>query len=191
MIRGEHVNLRAVDRHDGPSVFRWFNDPDVMRYWGAPESTRSLAWVQHQIEGWIEEEIRLGRPSALVVERLDGDPIGLVVVSSYAPTARSAQLSIMIGETALWGQGLGRDLLQSMLDTCFLSWNLHRVWLRSEATNERAHRLYRRCGFTHEATLRQAAFLDGRFEDVFVFGLLAEEWAGRTAATPDPSAPAP
>lgn len=75
------------------------------------------------------------------------------------------------------GQGLGTDAVQTVLDACFGAWNLHRVSLRSETWNVRAHRLYERCGFRQEGVLRQAAFLDGRYEDVVLFGLLAGEWA--------------
>ena len=34
-------------------------------------------------------------------------------------------------------------------------------------------------GFTHEGTLRGAAWAEGRFRDETAYGLLAEEWDGR------------
>jgi RimJ/RimL family protein N-acetyltransferase len=102
----------------------------------------------------------------------DEAPVGLVILSEYRPEARSVALSLMIGECGRWGRGLGTDALLSVLDACWATWNLHRVWLRCEAFNERAQRLYRRCGFVHEATLRDATFCDGAFHDVFVYGLL-------------------
>jgi RimJ/RimL family protein N-acetyltransferase len=175
MIRGELVNLRAVERADAPSVTRWFNDGDLMRYWGVPDATVSSNEVQRRIEGWLEEETRLARPSCLIVETLEGEPVGLVILSNYRPDHRSAALSLMIGERARWGEGLGGDALQTVVDACFASWNLHRVWLRVEAGNDRAQRLYRRCGFTHEATLRDATFLDGGYHDVLVFGRLESD----------------
>jgi RimJ/RimL family protein N-acetyltransferase len=177
MIRGELVDLRAVDRTDAATLQGWLNDPAVMRGWGASAPATSLAEVQRQIEGWIAEEGTLGRPAALVIATPDGEAIGLVVLRSERLEARGVELSLLIGDAERWGQGLGTDAVQTVLDACFGGWNLHRVWLRSEAWNVRAHRLYARCGFRHEGTLRQAAFLDGRYEDVLVFGLLAEEWA--------------
>ncbi|HEX5500307.1 MAG TPA: GNAT family protein, partial [Thermomicrobiales bacterium] len=116
-------------------------------------------------------------PQALVIETPERAPIGLIVLRSERPEARAVELSILIGEPDLWGQGLGADALETVLDACFNGWNLHRVWLRSEAWNVRAHRLYTKAGFRQEGVLRQAAFLDGRYEDVLVFGLLAAEWA--------------
>lgn len=172
MIRGEKINLRAVEREDALLLYGWLNDPDTMRFWGAPGHTVSLAEVQRRIEDWLAREGTDGRPACLMVETLERETIGHVVFGQYRPDARSVDLSLMIGEAAHRGQGLGKDLLETCLAVCFDEWNLHRVWLRSEASNIRAHRLYAGCGFTHEATLRDAAFFDGRYEDVLVFAKL-------------------
>ena len=172
MIRGERINLRAVEREDAPLLYRWLNDPDTMRFWGAPGSTVSRAEVQRRIEDWLEREGTDGRPACLMVETLEGEPIGHVVFNQERSDAHAVELSLMIGEAAHRGQGLGNDLLDTCLSVCFDDWNLHRVWLRSEASNARAHRLYAGRGFTHEVTLRDAAFFDGHYENVFVFAKL-------------------
>jgi len=176
MIRGELVNLRAAERADAPLLHRWLNDPDVGRGWGAPEQTVSLAEVGRRLEGWLANEADRGRPSCLVADALDGEPVGLVLLTGDEPAARGVELSLLIGDPARWGQGLGTDLLRAILGVCFEGWGLHRVWLRAEVANDRAHRLYARAGFTHEGTLRQASFFDGRHHDVLVYGLLAHEW---------------
>jgi RimJ/RimL family protein N-acetyltransferase len=185
MIRGEHVNLRAVERTDAPDLFRWFNDPEVMRFWGVGDATASSSEVQRRVEGWLDEEARLDRPVCLIVETLDGTAVGVVVLSEYRHDDRSTALSLMIGDRANWGRGLGGDALQTVIDACFANWNLHRVWLRTDVFNERAQRLYRRCGFTHEATLRDATYLDGEYHDVLIFGLLEPAAAGIAVATID------
>lgn len=183
VIRGELVDLRAIERADAPRLHAWLNDPAVMRGWGASAAAVSSTEVQRQLEGWLAEEATQGRPAALLVETPapESNPVGLVLLRADRPESRSVELSLLIGDTERWGQGLGTDAVQTALDACFGGWNLHRVWLRAEAWNTRAHRLYARCGFRQEGTLRQAAFLDGRFEDVLVFGILAAEWAAGVA----------
>lgn len=176
MIRGELVNLRAVERGDAATLHGWLNEPDGMRGWGWSAAAVSLTEVGRRVEGWLAEEAGLGRPVALIVETLAGEAVGLVVVAAERAEARSAEVSLLIGEAANRGHGLGTDALRTTLEACFGGWNLHRVGLRSEASNDGARRLYARCGFRREGTLREAAFLDGRYEDVAVFGLLAGEW---------------
>ncbi len=192
-LRGERVDLRAVEREDAPHLHRWLNDPRVMRFWGSPSHTVSRVEVERRIEDWLDREALLGRPACFMVETLEGEAIGHVLIGEERAEARSVELSIMIGEPDRWEQGYGTDALETLLDACFDAWNLHRVWVRSEATNPRAHRLYRRCGFVHEATLRDAAFLDGHWEDVLVFGLLSQDRlvVNKDAAPPDGSAGTP
>ena len=51
MIRGELVDLGAVDRGDVPALHRWLNEPAVARGWGASTLAVSLAEVGRQVEG--------------------------------------------------------------------------------------------------------------------------------------------
>ena len=50
-----------------------------------------------------------------------------------------------------------------------------RYVLRVEAVNARAIRLYERCGFRREATLRDASYHDGAYHDLHVYSLLATD----------------
>jgi RimJ/RimL family protein N-acetyltransferase len=172
VIRSTLTNLRAIDRADDGLLYRWLNDPALMAGWGVPDQTLSRTEVQRRIEGYLEEERTLGRPAALIVEDLDGTPVGLVVLGRYSANAASTELSLLIAGPDRWGQGLGSDTLGAVIDACFDAWNLNRVCLRAEADNARAHRLYTRLGFTHEATLRDATYRDGEYVDVLVYGLL-------------------
>jgi len=178
MLRGELVNLRAVDRHDADKFHHWLNNSDVMRYWGLPSSTPSLTEVQRRIEDWLDQEGRLGRPTCLIIETLEGEVIGFVLLGEYKPDHRSTEISLVIGETDWWGKGIGTDALRTVIAAAFDDWNLRRLWARSEAFNERAHRLFKRCGFVHEATLRDASYFEGTYRNVLVFGLLATDESG-------------
>ena len=175
MLRGELVNLRAVDRPDAGHLYRWLNNPDVMRYWGLPSSTPSLTEVQREIEGWLDQEGQLGRPACLIIETLEAAPIGLVSFGEYKRGSRSTEISLLIGETNWWSRGIGTDVLQTVVSAAFDDWNLRRLWARSEAFNERAQRLFKRCGFVHEATLRDASYFEGAYHHVLVFGLLVSD----------------
>jgi RimJ/RimL family protein N-acetyltransferase len=114
----------------------------------------------------------------LIIETLEAEVIGLVSFGEYKADSRSAELSLLIGEADWWERGIGTDVLQTVIATCFDDWNLRRLWARAEAFNERAHRLFRRCGFVHEATLREASYFDGHYHDLLVFGLLITDEAG-------------
>jgi RimJ/RimL family protein N-acetyltransferase len=182
MIPGETINLRAVERHDVPLIHRWFNDPVVMNGWGWSMPARSIQHVASQVEEWLARETAFGRPEALIAESLAGDPIGLVIVRVDRPEARSVELSLLV-DADRWGEGFGSDVMETTLEACIAGWGIHRIGVRVEADNERALALYRRLGFTEEGRSRQAAFRDGRYGDVLLFSLLAEEWPVRQVSS--------
>jgi len=175
MIRSELTNLRAVERSDAGSLHFWFNDPELMRFWGAPDSTISHAEIQRRIEEWIHEEGLLGRPACLIAETLDRELIGVVILSHYEPMTSATELSMMVGEVERWGEGFGGDILTAIVETGFAQWRLHRISLRVEAFNERAIRLYERCGFRRDGTLRDASYFDGEFRDQYIYSLLSTD----------------
>jgi RimJ/RimL family protein N-acetyltransferase len=175
VIRGELTNLRAVERTDASTLHRWFNDPDIPSGWGLPLSPVSLVDVQRRTEGWLEEESNRGRPAALIVELLEGTPAGAVVITRYEEQHRAAELALIVGAPEHWEQGFVTDALMATIDTCFNHWNLHRIWLRSEAFNEALSGLAEQCEFQRDATLREASFFDGRYHDVFLYSLLSTD----------------
>jgi RimJ/RimL family protein N-acetyltransferase len=175
MIHGELVNLRAVERTDASTIWSWFNDPDLMRHWGIPAAATSLGTVQTRIEDWLNDELRIGHPTCLIVDDLEAQSVGLVILSDYREIERSVALSLLIGVRERWGQGLGSDALCTIVDACFSSWHLHRLWLHVEVGNERARDLYLRAGFRHEGTLRDATFMEGAYHDVDAYSLLATD----------------
>jgi RimJ/RimL family protein N-acetyltransferase len=185
VLLGELVNIRAIEREDAPVVHRWLNDPVVMRGWGWSAPAVSRQEVATQIEGWLTQEAAQGRPAALISESLAGDTLGLIVLRVDRPEAHSVELSLLVGDPMGWGQGVGTDMLRTILDACFSGWGLHRLGVRVEAGNERALALYRRCGFREEGRLRQAAYLDGQHADIVLLALLAPEWETLSASAAD------
>lgn len=80
------------------------------------------------------------------------------------------------------GQGHGRALLDRALEVSFE--RLERVELEVLAANDRAQRLYRRCGFVEEGRRRHARRTEHGYDDILIFGLLRNDYR-RGAATGD------
>ena len=175
MIYGKRIRLRAIERSDLSRYFEWLNDPEVIEgLWHyLPLSTDDEA-------GWFEKmrQQEAGqRPLAIEIHedqawRLVGN-VGLMDVQW---TNRSAELGIFIGDKSLWDKGYGTEAVELMLEHAFDTLNLHRVFLRVFATNERAHRCYQKAGFILEGTLRQAVFRHGHYVDMQIMAILREDW---------------
>jgi len=89
---------------------------------------------------------------------------------------RNAEWGIFIGRAEEWGKGLGREVARAMLGYAFETLNLHRVYLRVNADNERGIRAYKGAGFIEEGTLRQHIYVEGEYLDMVQMGILRTDW---------------
>jgi RimJ/RimL family protein N-acetyltransferase len=172
MIRGEQCNLRAVERSDARFLRDLLNEPSVQSGWGTSGVPISIHLVEQDIEGWIEAERTTRYPACLIIETLDGAPLGFVVIQR--PDQAIASLSIAI-EPRSRGLGFGRDALSALAEALFDEWRIHRIELTCEAGNERAIALYESLGFTREATRAGATYSGGEWRDQYLYRLLTTE----------------
>ena len=81
------------------------------------------------------------------------------------------------------GKGLGQQLLAQVLKAAFLSF-IKKIELEVFSSNLAAIRLYQSAGFHEEKRKPKGRKIDGRVEDVLLFGLSREEWRMHEAITP-------
>jgi RimJ/RimL family protein N-acetyltransferase len=88
---------------------------------------------------------------------------------------RRAALAIGIEDPAYLGKGYGSEAIRLALRYIF-STGLHRISVRVMASNGRAIACYRKCGFQVEGREREAAHVDGRWQDDLIMGVLEREF---------------
>jgi RimJ/RimL family protein N-acetyltransferase len=171
MIYGEKTRLRRIEREDIPTFVRWFGDPEV-RAFLLVNSPISHAQEEKWFERKLEEESEL-----FAIETLDGTHIGNIELFDFQRVHHQAELGVVLGEKAYWGQGYGSDAIRTLLRFGFEELNLHRIQLRVYEDNERGIRAYRKCGFQHEGRAREAIYRRGRYYDLLWMGILRHEFA--------------
>ena len=100
-----------------------------------------------------------------------------------------ASLGIGVADGQI-GRGLGRRLMQTILQVGFGYLGLHKIELVVYVDNLTAVTLYESLGFTHEGTKRGNAMRDGMFVDAHVMSLLQAEFFARSKAAAGGSEPA-
>jgi RimJ/RimL family protein N-acetyltransferase len=168
-LEGRLVRLRPPEESDADALNHLFGDPDVLA---------GLSFAFPQSKTGFVEFIRSSRGSAtqmvFTIETLGGEPLGTCDLRDMEPRARSASAGIWIAKHA-WGRGYGTDAMRVLCRFGFRQANLQRIGLLVYETNPAAIRSYEKVGFLREGTLRRAQFQGGRYIDVHVMGLLAEE----------------
>ncbi|OEV04786.1 GNAT family N-acetyltransferase [Streptomyces oceani] len=172
MVPGELVTLRPLEPSDAEAMWRWHQDPEVMR-WMDDGYAQSLAEVQRS----LAERPRNTYSEVLygVRARADGQFIGLVRLRDCEPETGCAELDLYLGEKDYWGQGYATDTMRTMCRYGFDKMRLHKISLTVVTENHAAYRVYRKVGFVEEGRLRQVFRRDGEWYDEYTMGLLAGE----------------
>lgn len=162
------VMLSPITMADAPALFAWINDRDLVLFNAPFHPTHEASHLE-----WVRGLAKRKDLAAFAIRAQPGRRlIGVCQLTGINPVSRSADLQIRIGEAASRGKGLGRQAVEALVAFGFNDLNLHRIALHVFATNTRAIKTYEAVGFQHEGTLRDAAFIDGRFVDVCVMAVL-------------------
>jgi diamine N-acetyltransferase len=171
MPDANEIRLAPLTMADASRLFEWINDRDQVLF-NAPY--KPVSEPQH-VE-WLSQ-ITSRRDAMIFGIRTTSDDtlVGSCQLHSISSVHRSAELQIRIGETHARGKGYGKTAVQLLLRFAFADLNLHRVFVHVFADNAPAIRLYESTGFKREGALREAAFIDGKYVDVLVMGVLENE----------------
>ena len=174
ILRGEKVQLTALQPDDAPHIAEWYQDASFLR---AYDSSPAYPKTEKQLAAMIEEEQKRKDGFIFAVRLLDSRRIiGILQLDGIAWTHGTSFISIGIGEEADRGQGYGREAIQLGLRFAFDELNLHRVCLTVFSYNEAARTLYERLGFQREGVYREHLMRDGQRHDMLLYGLLRREW---------------
>lgn len=169
------IRLRAIDREDILQMTSWINDPEVrlgISLFLPISRFEEEKWFENMMESPASEH-----PLMIEVNTSEGwKTVGDCGVFNIDWRNRSCELGILIGEKKFWNQGYGTETMKLLLEHCFETLNIHRVFLRVFESNPRAIRAYEKAGFVHEGRQRQAEYHSGRYWDVLFMSVLRNEW---------------
>lgn len=78
------------------------------------------------------------------------------------------------------GEGYMTEAVELVLDYAFDALGLERVAAWVVEFNESSHAVLERLGFTHEGTTHHGRFARGEFQDMLIYGILADEWRAQS-----------
>jgi RimJ/RimL family protein N-acetyltransferase len=166
MLTGKDTCLSAFEGADSEQLFAWINTPELVRLNAPFKPVHAASHAE-----WFAA---LGRDPSRIAFAIRSMPkrrlLGMVQLIEIHPVHRNAEMIIRIGAAADQGKGHGSAALRLLLDFAWRDLNLHRVAARAFATNKRAIAAYKKSGFVHEGTAREAAFIDGSWTDMVLFG---------------------
>lgn len=174
-LEGSRIYLRPIEMADERLYRIWFSDESIRTkletYWPITET-----FERKYVENVGADQTGM---SFVIVLKKTGQPVGGAGFRFIKWKDRTCEFGIAVGETELQGQGIGTEATLLVLRYCFRTLNLNRVQLGVWDSNERAIRCYERIGFTLEGCQREHGFVDGRYVNHLIYGMLAREFDAR------------
>lgn len=174
-LDGQFVILRPLTTEDAAITLRWRNGERAIHLNGGAQN------LQQQTE-WIAS-----RPPTeynFVITLKDGRPVGMVSLTGIDTVHQHAEPGrFLIGEeTLVRGLPVAVEAMKLIYDLAFESLGVIRVFGSIASDNALMIKWQRFMGMTEEGRLRNHLFINGKFQDAVLFGMLVEEY--RTIARP-------
>lgn len=173
MMTNKDIFLDSVTKNDLQTIESWFHDEQFLKYYHY-EVIRENSYKDLK-KVYLNAEKRNYYPYAI---RIKGSSqiIGLTEIFDISKKNQIAWVSVGLGDDKHKGLGYGRKAMEMTIDKAFYELNLRKLQLTVIGYNERAIRLYERLGFTKEGTFRKFVMYDGQEYDLYLYGMLKDEW---------------
>ena len=165
MIQKDELLIRRMNTNDFKLMVKWLNDEKVLEFYEEPPTNldRVIKKYGPRVEG-------KHYVTPCIVEHKE-QPIGYIQyyeiqedkLNSYGYTANDRIFGIdqFIGETQLWGKGIGTSMIRMMLNYLHTKKNASSVVLEVKKGNARAIASYKKCGFREMKDLNNDLCLMG------------------------------
>ena len=171
---GKTLYLRGLIESDSEGSYAgWFNDEEVC----SGNSHHVYPYSQESSLKYIHfaQETKDHLILAIVTKENDAH-IGNIALQDIHPIYHSADFSILIGDKSAWGSGIGSEAGRLICDHGFNSMNLHRIACGTFENNTSMQRLALSLGMIKEGVRREAAFKNGRYQDIIEYGVLRDDY---------------
>jgi ribosomal-protein-serine acetyltransferase len=169
------IEIRQFEMRDAEPVFAAVQrNRDHLRRW-LPwvDYTRSAEDVRHFIQRvQAQFDSNLGPQAGIWVNGEFGGSIGCHTIDW---ANRNSSIGYWV-DASQQGKGLMTRCCLVMLDYLFTEMALHRVEIRCGTENHRSCAIPERLGFTKEGIARQAEWVNDRWVDLVVWGLIEQDW---------------
>jgi RimJ/RimL family protein N-acetyltransferase len=169
LLEGKTVNLRVMEKEDLPLFAEWVNKPEFI---GEYNPLRQLSRTEIE-KGYEKSSLEQGE---FIIEKKNGSQIGYIWHFTMGhPAAKLLELGYFVVPSET-DKGYCSEAAKIMVDYLFLSKDIVRIQAHTDLRNVASQKVLEKVGFKREGTIRKSIFNMGEWRDVYVYGILREEW---------------
>jgi len=177
MWKGRKIIFRPLELGDAETLQKWYVDRDFRLGYNEYSSVE-LESIKQEIavsSGNIKDP-RVEKVIYLVQRKSDKRPIGLAGLRNIDRRNGNVEIILGIGEKEQRLAGYGVDILILLLDLVYDQLGLEKAYYNINDNNGLGLRSALSFGFISEGKMRKQVFIEGKYVDLWVLGLLKEEY---------------
>jgi diamine N-acetyltransferase len=167
VLKGKHIQLRALEPEDLEYLFALENDPDIWEISGTltPYSRKVLrAYLDT-----AHQDIYQAKQLRLAIAGEDKSAIGLIDLYDFDPRHLRAGIGIVISQSEHRNQGFGGEALTLLCSYAFSVLDLHQLYAGVSADNLRSIHLFEKLGFKQNGVRKDWLRSASGFKDELFF----------------------
>ena len=163
------MKIRRLQKEDLQTRVEWMNNEKVYS-----SMHFSVPVVMENTVRWFENNIGNEKRADVAFEE-DGEIVAFGGLTGVDPTLKKAELYIFVNPN-IQAKGYGTKATMQLCEYGFNELGLHKIYLETNSDNYGAQKVYERCGFKLEGTLRHEYLTkDSEWIDRLYYGKLKDE----------------
>ncbi|WP_046173505.1 GNAT family N-acetyltransferase [Domibacillus indicus] len=174
LLETKRLVLRKVTKEDANSILNYLSDEEVVKYYGL-EPFKSLSDAFEEIS-WYQsiQNNKTGIRWGITLKE-QGAVIGSCgfhhIVSQHFRTEIGFELN-----KEQWGKGIAVEAVEAIISYGFEHMNFQRIEALIEPPNLSSQKTVEKLGFIREGLLRNYEFTRGKFDDLYMYSLLKQDF---------------
>ncbi|KAA1467388.1 acyl-CoA N-acyltransferase [Dentipellis sp. KUC8613] len=178
IFESARLTYRGFQKSDHDEMFVMLSDPEVQLGVMSDGALPRSEAFKEDMQNWAPKSAFF----TVILEKETGKWVGSASIRIQVAKNRDGEAAITL-KREFWGKGYGTEAMRWLVDQGFRTLNLHRVSLGVFGSNPGAIKVYKRVGFIEEGRKRKSTFIQGKWEDFILMGILDEEYWARQDRT--------
>lgn len=149
----------------------WLNDEIINQYMETRFSSHTLVNVKEFVESKLKSEVEY---LFAIFDNERDVHIGNCKIGPIDWNHKRGWVSLFVGEKDYWGKGLGRKIIQMLINISFETLGLHKIIAGSYGSNLSSIKSFQSMGFSIEGRQKEYFILNGKYDDCVLLGLTRE-----------------
>ncbi|NLR91719.1 GNAT family N-acetyltransferase [Flammeovirga agarivorans] len=159
---------------------------EIFEYRKDKEANKYQSWIPENLES-VEAFINKVHPKVdvpdtwfqvVIIEKKLGKVIGDIGIHFLEEESQQVDIGYTLHQS-FQGKGYATEAVGRVIDYLFIDLNKHRITASLDPENIKSIQLLERIGFRKEAYFKESLWIDGKWVDDIIYGMLKKEWKNR------------